>query len=157
MPTRNLYELPHDGKLIAFDVGEKTFGIASCDGLRLAASPLPTLPRGKWAKDKPGILQILKREEIVGIVVGLPLNMDGTYSASTDRSLSFAHLIEADSNLPVLLWDERLSTVAAEKALFEQRTGRQTRASKKDVKDHVDSVAAALILQGVLRALEQQR
>src|SRR5690606_38288341 len=149
--------LPHDGKLIAFDVGEKTFGIAICDGLRLAASPLPTLPRGKWAKDKPGILQILKREEIVGIVVGLPLSMAGSYSASTARSLSCGHTMEPESNLPVLLWDERLSPVAAEEARSEQRTGRQTRASKKDAKDHVDSVAAALILQGVLRALEQQR
>lgn len=157
MPSRNLNELPREGKLIAFDVGEKTYGIATCDGLRLAATPLPTLPRGKWTKDKPAVVALLKREGVVGIIVGFPLNMDGSYSASTDRSLSFAHLIKEETGIPVFLWDERLSTVAAEKALFEQRTGRQTRASKRDVKEHVDSVAAALILQGVLRALEHQQ
>ena len=153
MPLRNPLELPSQGKIAAFDVGEKTIGVAVCDALRIAASPRQTLKRSKWAEDKAQLAKLIAAEKLVAGVVGLPLNMDGSQGQSADRAQSFAHLLETELNLPVLLWDERLSTVAAESALFEQRTGRQTRASRKDVKQQVDSVAAALILQGVLDRL----
>lgn len=155
MPLRNPQALPTDGKIAAFDVGSKTYGIATCDPLRLSANPHGTMPRKKWGQDKAKILAFLEQENIACVVVGMPLNMDGTTSASSDRADSFASLLEEASGLPVLLWDERLSTVSAQQALFEQRTGRQTRASKKDVKEHVDSVAAAIFLQAVLEALRQ--
>jgi putative Holliday junction resolvase len=90
-------------------------------------------------------------------VVGLPLNMMGEETPQTKSCISFAMNLEEALNMPVLLWDERLSTVSATNALFEQRQGRQTRASKKDIKKQVDSVAAALFLQAVLESLRHSR
>ena len=86
-------------------------------------------------------------------VVGLPLNMMGEETPQTKSCISFAMNVEEALGIPVLLWDERLSTVSATNALFEQRQGRQTRASKKDIKAQVDSVAAAIFLQAVLEGL----
>ncbi|MBI1363411.1 MAG: Holliday junction resolvase RuvX [Proteobacteria bacterium] len=153
MPTRKAQDLPQTGKILCLDVGEKTLGIAVCDALRTIASPRTTIRRTKWGQDKQALGTLITTENITCIVVGLPLMMDGSQGASADRSLNFAKLVEDELGLPVLLWDERLSTAAAERSLFEQRTGRQTRASKKDIKEHLDSVAAALILQSVLDAL----
>lgn len=157
MPLRNTQDLPPAGKIAAVDVGEKTYGLAVCDGLRLSATPRPTLKRTKWADDSPQFAAFLKAEAIVAVVVGLPLTLGGERGPSAERALSFANLVEQTFNLPVLMWDERLTTVAAENALFEQRTGRQTRASRKQVKQQVDGVAAALLLQTVLENLRLKK
>jgi len=150
MPTRNPQELPHAGKIISFDVGSKTIGIATCGIGRTIASPHSTIARVQWKKDKEKIRQIIEAENITCAVVGLPLNMSGELTTQTKSCISFAENIENEFGFPVLLWDERLTTIAAESALFEQRTGRQKRASKKDVKKKVDAVAASLILQGAI-------
>ena len=153
MPTRKRDDLPKTGKIIAFDVGAKTLGVALSDRTRMIASPSKTIQRTKWEKDKEIIQTIITTQNIAAAVVGLPLSMTGESTAQTDVCISFAHLLEESCGIPVLLWDERLSTAAATNALFEQRIGRQKRASKKDIKQQVDSVAAALFLQSVLDGL----
>lgn len=153
MPVSNAQNLPKTGKIIALDVGEKTVGVAMSDGLRMIAQPLTTLRYDKFANVRDALHELCTKEQASCFVIGLPLHMNGDMSPSADRAQSFAHQIEADLGLPVLLWDERMTTVAAENALFEHRQGRQKRASKKDVKQQVDNVAAALILQGVLDLL----
>ena len=153
MPTRNVHDLPNTGKIAALDVGEKTIGVAASDRGRLISQPITTLQKGKWKAVSQALGQFAQKEEISCFVVGLPLHLSGENSPSADRAMSVAHQLEEDLGLPVLLWDERLTTKAAESALFEHRQGKQTRMSKKDAKQHVDSVAASLILQGVLEAL----
>lgn len=153
MPISNPEQLPTTGKIIAFDVGSKTVGLALSDKSRTIASPLKTLKREKWTKDKEIIRQIIEKELVTCAVVGLPLNMMGEETPQTKSCISFAMNVEEAIGIPVLLWDERLSTVSATNALFEQRQGRQTRASKKDIKAQVDSVAAAIFLQAVLEGL----
>ncbi|MAI07398.1 MAG: Holliday junction resolvase RuvX [Magnetococcales bacterium] len=153
MPISNPEQLPTTGKIIAFDVGSKTVGLALSDKSRTIASPLKTLKREKWTKDKEIIRQIIEKELVTCAVVGLPLNMMGEETPQTKSCISFAMNVEEAMGIPVLLWDERLSTVSATNALFEQRQGRQTRASKKDIKAQVDSVAAAIFLQAVLEGL----
>lgn len=153
MPTRKIEDLPRSGRIIAFDVGEKTLGVALSSPSRSIGSPLKTIQRTKWGQDKAIILKVLEAEKVSCAVVGLPLSMEGGETAQTQSCLSFADLLEKECGIPVLLWDERLTTAAATNALFEQRQGRQKRASKKDIKQQVDSVAASLILQGVLDRL----
>lgn len=153
MPTRNIEDLPKTGKIICFDVGSKTLGVAISDRSRMIGSPGQTIKRVKWGKDKEILKALFEKENIVCAVVGYPLSMHGDVTPQTKSCYSFAELVENEFKFPVLLWDERLTTQAATNALFEQRTGRQTRASKKDVKAQVDSVAASLILQGVLDGL----
>ncbi len=157
MPYRKLADLPDDfftpGRLLGVDVGEKTYGLALSDSGRMIANPLKTLPRGEWRADKEIFQKLMKTEGITALVVGLPLALKGDFTAQTQRADSFASLVEEELGVPVLLWDERLSTAAAEDALFSQRTGRQKRAGKKEIKQQVDAVAAALFLQSVLEAL----
>ena len=136
MPISNPEQLPTAGKIIAFDVGQKTVGMALSDKTRMIASPLKTLKREKWTKDKEIIRQILEKEGVSCAVVGLPLSMAGEETPQTKSCISFAMNVEEAFGIPALLWDERLSTVSATNALFEQRQGRQTRASKKDIKKH---------------------
>ena len=150
MPTRNIEDLPKTGRIVCFDVGEKTLGVALSSPSRTIGSPHKTILRTKWGADKGKIQAFISAEKITCAVVGLPLSMEGGESAQTQACLSFADLLEKECDIPVLLWDERLTTAAATSALFEQRQGRQKRASKKDIKQHVDSVAASLILQSVL-------
>lgn len=148
--TRKREDIPNRGRLLALDVGTKTIGLALSDASQMLASPLTTLRRIKWGQTAAELKDVITKNEVAGLVVGLPLEMDGTHGASADRAQEVARLCATEFNLPTLLWDERLTTSAAENALFEQRTGRQTRASKKDIKKDVDAVAAALILQGIL-------
>lgn len=157
MPTRKLQDLPPHGKLLAVDVGKKTLGLALSDTARMIASPHGTLKRTKWAHDKVALSALVAEKTIVAAIVGLPLHTDGSISPMSQAATAFAELLEQEMSIPVLLWDERLTTKAAESALFEARTGRQTRMSKKDAKQHVDAVAATLILQGVLEALRLQQ
>lgn len=148
--TRNRNDIPRTGRLLGLDVGSKTIGLAITDAGQMIANPHSTLRRSKWTQDLEKLKSFVITEKIVGLVVGLPLEMTGNHGASADRAQEVARLLAEATGLPTLLWDERLSTVSAEAALMQQRTGRQTRASKKDIKQDVDAVAAALILQGIL-------
>ncbi len=155
MVTRNpqdfLSALPASGKLLALDMGGKRVGVATCDSGRRLATVRGVWPR-PWGELKVKILAE-KTAGCSGVVLGFPLNMDGSVGPTATAVTSVADLIEKELGLPVLLWDERLTSRQVESAYFEQRQGRQTRNSKKDSVGSIDAGAAAVILQGVLDAL----
>jgi len=136
---------PH-GKLAGLDVGTRTIGVAICDAGWHFAGPLETMRRAKFTQDLAALREVLVREQIAGIVVGLPLNMDGSDSPRTQSVRAFARNL-APLDLPILLWDERWSTQAVERAMIEADVSRARRAEK------VDALAAAHILQGAIDAL----
>jgi putative Holliday junction resolvase len=134
------------GKLAGLDVGTKTIGLAVCDAGWHFAGPVETIRRSKFTKDMASLSELTERENIIGLVVGLPLNMDGTDSPRTQSVRAFARNL-APLELPILLWDERWSTQAVERAMISADVSRAKRAEK------VDSLAAAHILQGAIDAL----
>ena len=138
--------LPDGGKLAGLDVGTKTIGLAICDAGWHFAGPLQTLRRSKFTQDLAALRDLITRENVVGLVVGLPLNMDGTDSPRTQSTRAFARNL-APLNLPLLLWDERWSTQAVERAMISADVSRAKRAEK------IDALAAAHILQGAIDAL----
>jgi putative holliday junction resolvase len=138
--------LPNGGVLIALDIGIKTIGTAFCDAGWNFASPSDLIRRSKFTKDKAALIAAIATRETKGIVIGLPINMDGSESPRSQSSRAFARNI-ADLGLPILLWDERLSTVAAERVMIEADLSRAKRAER------IDSAAAAHILQGAIDAL----
>ncbi len=138
-------------RLIGIDAGTKTLGLALSDETRTIASPLTVLKRSKFTKDAAQLLEIAAQHRIAGFVLGLPTNLDGTAGPRVQATRAFAKNLNALTELPILLWDERLSTVAAERPLLEADASRKRRA------EIVDKVAATIILQGALdrmRALE---
>ena len=137
--------VPH-GKLAGLDVGTKTVGLATCDAGWSFAGPSETIRRTKFTADLEQLRLFVQREGIVGVVVGLPLNMDGTDSPRTQSVRAFARNL-APLGLPILLWDERWSTQAVERAMIEADVSRAKRAER------VDALAAAHILQGAIDAL----
>lgn len=138
--------LPNGGKLAGLDVGTKTVGIAVCDAGWHFAGPLETIRRTKFTQDLGSLRRIVEHEHVAGLVVGLPLNMDGSDSPRTQSVRAFARNL-APLGLPLLLWDERWSTQAVERAMIEADVSRAKRAEK------VDALAAAHILQGAIDAL----
>jgi putative holliday junction resolvase len=138
--------LPDAGKLGGLDVGTKTIGLAICDAGWHFAGPCETLKRTKFTTDLEALRAFVEREHIVGMVVGLPLNMDGSDSPRTQSVRAFARNL-APLELPTLLWDERWSTQAVERAMILADVSRSRRAEK------VDALAAAHILQGAIDAL----
>ena len=138
--------LPGAGKLLGLDVGSKTVGIAICDSQWHFAGPAETIRRTKFTKDLEQLRSLVERERIAGLVVGLPLNMDGTDSPQTQSVRAFARNLKP-LELPILLWDERWSTQAVERAMIAADVSRARRAEK------VDALAAAHILQGAIDAL----
>jgi len=138
--------VPDGGKLAGLDVGTKTIGLAVCDAGWHFAGPAETIRRTKFTKDLAALRNVIDREKVVGLVVGLPLNMDGTDSPRTQSVRAFARNL-GPLELPVLLWDERWSTQAVERAMISADVSRAKRAEK------VDSLAAAHILQGAIDAL----
>ena len=137
--------VPH-GKLAALDVGTRTIGLAICDAGWHFAGPAQTIRRAKFTKDLEALQAFIASEHVVGLVVGLPLSMDGSDSPRTQSVRAFARNL-APLGLPVLLWDERWSTQAVERAMIEADVSRARRAKK------VDALAAAHILQGAIDAL----
>ncbi|MFZ2101315.1 MAG: Holliday junction resolvase RuvX [Oricola sp.] len=133
------------GKTIAgLDLGTKTIGVAVSDrGLSLA-TPRPVIKRTKFTADAQALLALLAKDNAGAIVLGLPLNMDGTEGPRAQATRAFARNLAKMTELPMAFWDERLSTVAAERSLIEQDVSRAKRA------DRIDSAAAAFILQGAL-------
>lgn len=138
--------LPDGGKLAGLDVGTKTIGLSICDAGWHFAGPAATIRRTKFTKDLEVLKGFIAREHIVGLVVGLPLNMDASDSPRTQSVRAFARSL-APLELPLLLWDERWSTQAVERAMIEADVSRAKRAEK------VDALAAAHILQGAIDAL----
>lgn len=132
------------GALLGLDPGTKTIGVAICDPLRTISTPMETIARKKFSKDAERLAAIAAERSATGAVVGLPLNMDGTSGPRAQSARAFAHNLARILALPVLLWDERLSTVAAERALLEADTSRKRRA------EVINHVAAGIILQGAL-------
>lgn len=144
--TAFLAALPEGGRLMGLDVGSHTIGLALCDAGWSIASPAHTHKRGKFSKDKDALAAFAAQQSVKGLVVGLPLNMDGSESPRSQASRAFARNI-AVLGLPILLWDERWSTVAAERAMIAQDMSRAKRAEK------IDAHAAAHILQGAIDGL----
>ncbi len=138
--------LPAAGRLIGLDVGTKTIGVALCDAGWSFASPAQLIRRTKFTKDKQTIAELAVQQRVAGLVIGLPLNLDGTDSPRTQATRAFARNME-DIGLPILLWDERWSTVAVERTLIEQDASRAKRA------ELIDKMAAAYILQAAIDAL----
>jgi len=138
--------LPDAGKLGGLDVGTRTIGIALCDAGWHFAGPVETIRRSKFTADLEVLRRFVAKETIAGLVVGLPLSMDGTDSPRTQSVRAFARNL-APLELPVLLWDERWSTQAVERAMIAADVSRARRAEK------VDALAAAHILQGAIDAL----
>src|SRR6478672_13851634 len=137
----------HDGgKLLGLDVGTKTIGVALCDAGWHFAGPAETIRRTKFTRDLEALHAFVAREHVVGLVLGLPLNMDGSDSPRTQSVRAFARNL-APLGFPILLWDERWSTQAVTRTLIDADASRARRA------ELVDKMAAAYILQGALDAL----
>lgn len=139
-------KLPHGGRLIGLDVGTKTIGTALADAGWSFASPAILIRRTKFTADKAAIAQLIAQQSVVGIVIGLPLNLDGTDSPRTQSTRAFARNME-ELGLPILLWDERWSTQAVERQMIAEDISRAKRAER------VDKIAASYILQGAIDAL----
>jgi putative holliday junction resolvase len=138
--------LPAGGALIGLDLGTQTIGTAFCDAGWRFASPGKTLARGKFGRDRALIEELVRERGIKGLVIGLPLNMDGSEGPRAQSARAYARNL-AVLGLPLLLWDERWSTASAERGLIEQDMSRARRA------DRIDSAAAAVILQAAIDAL----
>ena len=138
--------LPDGGLLLGIDTGTKTIGTAICDAGWRFATPAKPIPKGKFMRDKAAIEAIVATRGIAGLVVGLPLNMDGSESPRSQSARAYARNLGV-LGLPVLLWDERWSTQAAARDLIGQDISRAKRAER------IDSAAAATILQAAIDAL----
>ena len=137
--------LPEGGRLLGLDVGTKTIGTALCDAGWSFASPATLIRRTKFTADKALLAQMVAAQSVRGLVIGLPLNLDGSEGPRSQSSRAFARNV-ADLG-PVLLWDERWSTVAVERFMIEQDMSRAKRATR------IDNLAAAHILQAAIDAL----
>ena len=136
--------LPKHRAVMGLDLGDKTVGVAVSDLMGTVATPLETVRRKKFTLDAARLLEIIKGRDIAGIVLGLPRNMDGSEGPRCQKTRAFARNLSRLTELPIGFWDERLSTVAAERALLEADTSRKRRS------EVIDHVAASYILQGVL-------
>jgi len=139
--------LPASGKLLGLDLGTKTIGVAVSDGMRYSATPLETIQRTKFTADAVRLVQLIAENQAVALVLGLPLNMDGSEGPRAQSTRTFARNLSQKTPLPILFWDERLSTSAVTRMLIEADTRRDKRA------EVVDKLAASYILQGFLDRL----
>lgn len=137
--------------IAAIDLGDKTIGLAVSDLGHRFANPRPVIRRQKFSQDAATLLAALAQDRVGALVVGLPVNMDGTEGPRVQSTRAFVRNLVPLSDLPVMFWDERLSTVAAERALIEMDVSRGKR------RDRIDSAAAAFILQGALDRLVSAR
>lgn len=152
MTIRNIEDLKHilpkQGRVIGLDLGSKTIGVAISDLGRLIASPYKTITRKKFRKDCKNIASIIEHQQIAGVILGYPINMDGTYGPRAQSTRQFAVNLIDELGITLSLWDERLSTVAVTRTMIEADL---SRARQKQV---VDKMAAAFILQGALDYLK---
>jgi len=136
--------LPPHARLLGLDVGKTTIGLALSDVMRSIASPLETIDRKKFDKDMERLKAVIASHAIGGLVIGYPVNMDGSHGPRTQSTRTFVSTMKKHVTLPMLLWDERLSTMAVERAMLEADLSRQRRAQL------VDKLAASYMLQGFL-------
>lgn len=139
--------LPRPATLLGLDIGTKTIGVAVGETGIAIGSPLKTIRRRKFGVDAAALLAIAEERGVRGLVLGLPFNMDGSEGPRCQSTRAFARNLSALTDLPITFWDERLSTVAAERALLEADTSRKRRAQV------IDHVAAGYILQGALERM----
>ena len=139
------------GALIGLDLGEKTIGVATSDPRRMVATPVETVRRKKFTADAERLKALAEERAAVGIVIGLPLNMDGTEGPRAQSTRAFVRNLARVLPLPVAFWDERLSTVAMERSLIALDTSRARRA------EQIDAAAATFILQGAMDRLRNSR
>ncbi len=142
---------PRMSALMGLDLGTKTIGVAVSDTLRSVATPLETVRRKKFSTDAARLLELIAERNIAGVVLGLPFNMDGSEGPRCQSTRAFARNLARLTDVPITFWDERLSTVAAERALLEADTSRKRRS------EVIDHVAAGYILQGLLDRLAHLR
>ncbi len=156
MPIVSLEELsealPKDARLMGFDLGSKTIGLALSDGTLSIASPLVTLKRTKFTRDAEALKALIDEHGVGGLVLGLPINMDGSEGPRCQSTRQFAANLLAKFDIPIAFQDERLSTAAVERVLIEEAD-----LSRKRRGEVVDTVAAAWILQGALDAMARRR
>ncbi|AHD09238.1 Holliday junction resolvase RuvX [Phaeobacter gallaeciensis] len=136
--------VPNFTPIAGLDFGDKTVGVAISDRMGTVATPLETIRRKKFTLDAERLFEIVKAREVGALLLGLPRNMDGTEGPRCQKTRAFARNLTKLTELPIGFWDERLSTVAAERALLEADTSRKRRA------EVIDHVAASYILQGAL-------
>jgi len=143
--------LPAGKTLAGLDLGDKTIGVAVSDAGLSFAHPRPVILRKKFSADAAALLDLLRKDNAGAVIIGLPVNMDGSEGPRAQASRAFVRNVGRLSDLAFAFWDERLSTVAAERALLEMDVSRKKRATR------IDSAAAAFILQGVLDRLKRLR
>ena len=131
-------------RIMALDVGSRTIGVACSDALYMTAQGVETIRRTSWAKDFERLLQLINDYEVEEIVVGMPRNMNGTKGERAEKTEEFVERLKEVTTLPITYWDERLSTVMAERSLIAADVSRRKR------KAVIDKMAAVVILQGYL-------
>jgi len=149
--TQLAQDLPAGARLAGLDLGTKTIGLAISDAGLSFAHPRPVIVRKKFTLDAQALLAAADKEAIAAFVIGLPVNMDGTEGPRVQATRAFVRNMERLTDLPFVYWDERLSTVAAERALIDMDVSRKKRGER------IDSAAAAFILQGALDRLRSLR
>lgn len=142
-----LESIPATGRILGLDLGTKTIGVAVSDGMRYSASPLETIKRTKFTQDANRLDELIAQNNIVAIILGLPLNMDGSEGPRVQSTRAFARSLAQRITLPIAFWDERLSTSAVTRMMIEADLRRDRRA------EVVDKLAASYILQGALDRL----
>lgn len=145
-----LATIPPSGKILGLDLGTKTIGVAVSDAMRYAATPLETIKRTKFTQDAERLIALVRENQAVAIVLGLPLNMDGSEGPRVQSTRAFARNLLQKIDLPIAFWDERLSTSAVTRMMIEADLRRDRRA------EIVDKLAASYILQGLLDRLRRQ-
>jgi len=152
-PPVEIADLPKllaaEARLLGLDVGTKTVGLALSDVTRLIATPYHTLRRTKFTKDAEAIREVIEQNGVGGLVIGLPLNLDGSEGPRAQSTRAFARNLARHVAVPIAFWDERLSTAAVERHLIEADASRKRRA------EVIDRMAAAYILQGALDRLRR--
>jgi putative Holliday junction resolvase len=141
--------LPQNARLLGLDVGETTIGLALSDGRRAIASPLSTINRGKFSKDIEILKTIIAEHTVGGLVIGYPVNMDGSLGPRTQSTRTFVANLGKHIALPMLLWDERMSTMAVERMMVDEAD-----MSRKRRGELVDKLAASYMLQGCLDSIK---
>lgn len=143
--------LPARAAILGVDPGEKRIGVAISDLTRMIASSLDTIARSKFAADAEALFKLYDARQCVGLVIGLPLNMDGSSGPAAQSARAFARNLIAKRDVPLLMWDERLSTAAVTRTLIESDATRKRRG------EVVDKMAAAYMLQGAIDAMQERR
>ena len=148
-PAEFAAALPKDARLLGLDVGETTIGLALSDARRSIASPLFTIERSKFSKDMEALQKAIQAHAVCGLVIGYPVNMDGSNGPRTQSTRTFVSNISKQIKLPMLLWDERMSTMAVERMMGDEAD--MSRARRAEL---VDKLAASYMLQGCLDSIK---